>query len=225
MVANPGRPQRRHFESESGPEHRRSKSEGGFTLVEFLIAALMMSIVLGGTVGLATRIQEGYQSQLDDMVVEQEARYALDWIARDLRSADSDPYGVIAANQGIILDPNGGADNNDSIRVQADINPVNGAIAGANSGENVTIAISGNAGDVNRAITRADTGAAATPMTDTIFTDLSFTYLDRNRAVTATPDLVAYIQVQVTARSRGRNTSTGFTTSTLATEVRVRTHD
>ena len=100
-----------------------------------------MSIVLGGTVGLATRIQEGYQSQLDDTVVEQEARYALDWIARDLRSADSDPYNVIADNQGIFLDPNGGANNDDSIRVQADINPngPDGDIADA--GENITIAL------------------------------------------------------------------------------------
>ena len=81
-----------------------------------------MSLVLGGTVVLATQIQEGYRSQLDDVVVEQEARYALDWIARDLRSADSDPYGVIAMTEDL-LDPNVGADPNDSIRVQADINP------------------------------------------------------------------------------------------------------
>ena len=120
---NPRAASAAEFESDSGPGRRSLKSEGGFTLVEFLIATLIMSLVLGGTVGLATRISEGYQSQLDDSVVEQEARYALDWIARDLRSADSDPYNVIPANQGIWLDPNGGADNNDSIRVQADINP------------------------------------------------------------------------------------------------------
>jgi prepilin-type N-terminal cleavage/methylation domain-containing protein len=223
MVANLERRQRRHVESEHGPGRRSSKSEAGFTLVEFLVATLIMSLVLGGTVGLANRISQGYQSQLDDSVVEQEARYALDWIARDLRSAGSDPYNVIAANQGIFLDPNGGADNDDSIRIQADINPANGVIAGAGTGENVTIALD----LANRVITRADTGAAATPMTDAIFTDLSFTYLDASRAVTATSDLVAYIRVQVTARSRGRNPSSatagGFTTATLGTEVRVRT--
>jgi Tfp pilus assembly protein PilW len=226
--------ERRHVENErglgrhssksaSGLGRRSSQSEGGFTLVEFLVATLIMSLVLGGTVGLATRISEGYQSQLDDSVVEQEARYALDWIARDLRSAGSDPYNVIAGNQGIFLDPNGGADNNDSIRVQADINPANGVIAGAGTGENVTIALD----LANRVITRADTGAAATPMTDAIFTDLSFTFLDASRTVTATSDLVAYIRVSVTARSRGRSpnsaTAGGFTTATLGTEVRVRT--
>jgi Tfp pilus assembly protein PilW len=226
MVGHLERRQRRHFESESGPGHRSSKSEGGFTLVEFLIATFIMSLVLGGTVALATRISEGYQSQLDDSVVEQEARYALDWIARDLRSAYSDPYNVIAPNQGIFLDPDGGANNDDSIRVQADISPngPDGDIADA--GENITIALDA----VNRVITRADTNSAtpaATPMTDAIFTDLSFTFLDASRTVTATSDLVAYIQVQVTAQSRGRNpnstTAGGFTTATLGTEVRVRT--
>jgi Tfp pilus assembly protein PilW len=207
--------------SAGGPV-RRSLGEGGFTLVEFIISSLIMMIVLGGTVTLATRIQQGYQYQADDTVVEQEARYALDWIARDLRSAGSDPYNAIANNQGIFLDPNGGANNDDSIRIQADISPTDGDIADA--GENVTIALD----TVNRVITRADTNSAtpaAVAMTDTIFTDLSFTFLDASRTVTATSDLIAYIQVQVTAQSRGRNAQAagGFTTATLGTEVRVRT--
>jgi Tfp pilus assembly protein PilW len=200
------------------------ESESGFTLVEFLISSLMMMIVMGGTLLLATRIQEGYQFQTDDTVVEQEARYALDWIARDLRSAASDPYNIIPNNQSIFLDPNGGANNDDSIRIQADISPngPDGDIADA--GENITIALD----TVNRVITRADTNSAApaaVAMTDTIFTDLSFTFLDASRTVTATSDLVAYIQVQVTAQSRGRNAQAagGFTTATLGTEVRVRT--
>ena len=224
MVDTRERRQRWHFHPESGLGHRSPKGEGGFTLVEFLIATFIMSLVLGGTVGLATRIQEGYQSQLDDAVVEQEARYALEWIARDLRSAGSDPYNIIANNQGIFLDPNGGANNDDSIRVQADTSPngPDGDIADA--GENITIALD----TVNRVITRADTNSAApaaVAMTDTIFTDLSFTFLDASRTVTATSDLVAYIQVQVTAQSRGRNAQAagGFTTATLGTEVRVRT--
>lgn len=204
--------------------HRSLKSESGFTLVEFLIASLIMMIVLGGTMLLASRIQEGYQFQTDDTVVEQEARYALDWIARDLRSAGSDPYNIIPNNQSIFLDPNGGANNDDSIRIQADISPngPDGDIADA--GENITIALDA----VNRVITRADTNSAApaaVAMTDTIFTDLSFTFLDASRTVTATSDLVAYVQVQVTAQSRGRNAQAagGFTTATLGTEVRVRT--
>jgi Tfp pilus assembly protein PilW len=201
---------------------RLLEGEGGFTLVEFIVSSLIMMIVLGGSLTLATQIQQGYQFHADDMVVEQEARYALGWIARDLRSAGSDPYNVIALNQGILLDPNGGANADDSIRILADINPTDGDITDA--GEAVTIALD----PINRVITRADTNSAApaaAAMTDTIFTDLSFTFLDASRTVTTNSDLVAYIHVQVTARSRGRNAQAagGYTTATLATDVRVRT--
>lgn len=195
--------------------------ERGFTLIEFMIAATLTTIVLGSTLMLATQIQQAYGTQLDDATVEQEARYALEWIARDLRSAASDPYDVIADEQEVWLDPNAGADTNDSIRVQADINPPDGDIL--DEGENVTIALD----PVSNVITRQDDNAAdpaALAMTEAIVTDLSFTFLNASRAVTTTSKLVAYVQVQVTAQSRGRNLYTGaFTSSTLSTEVRLRT--
>jgi Tfp pilus assembly protein PilW len=196
---------------------RPDRREGGFTLVEFLISALIMSLVLSSAVALAASIQQAFQSDLDDGVVEQEARYALDWIARDLRSAGSNPYAL--ADQMVWLDPNGGAAG-DSIRVQADVNPPDGDIADV--GENVTIALD----TVNDVITRNDAngGAGALAMTESIFTGLQFTFLDASRTVTTVPGLVSFIQVQVTAQSRGRNFYTNeFTTSTLTTEVRLRT--
>lgn len=198
------------------PRQRRPDSEGGFTLVEFMIAALITTIVLGGTVGLATQLQQAYSTQLDDAAVEQEARYALDWIARDLRSAASDPYDIIADDQEVWIDPNGGLDTDDSIRVQADVNDPDGVLDG--DGENVTIAFD----SANNVITRLDANAddpAAVAMTDAIITDLRFTFLNNNRTATTSPALVAYVQVQVTAESRGARS----TTSTLSTEVRLRT--
>ena len=185
-----------------------------------MIATALTTIVLGSTVMLATQIQEAYGTQLDDATVEQEARYALEWIARDLRSAGSDPY-LIPIGQAIWLDPNGGADTDDSIRVQADINPPDGDIL--DERENVTIAFDA----ANSVITRQDSNAtdpSAVAMTEAIFTDLSFTFLDASRTATTSSPLVAYVQVQVTAQSEARNPITGvFTTSTLLTEVRLRT--
>lgn len=205
MVVNLRQPRRQHLESERG-----------FTLVEFMIAAAIMTAVLGATVALARQIQGSYGTQLDDATAEQEARYALDWIARDLRSAASDPYEIIADNQEVWLDPNAGADDDDSVRVQADINPPDGVLD--DDGENVTIAFD----SANSVITRQDANAdnpAALAMTEAIFTDLRFTYLDASRAETADSGSVAYIQVQVTAQSRGARK----TVSTLTTEVRLRT--
>ncbi len=200
---------------------RPDLGERGFTLIEFMIAAAVMSAVLGATVGLALQIQEGYGTQLDDVAVEQEARYALDWIARDLRSAGSDPYRVIPNGEEIWLDPNGGGVTDDSIRIQADINLPNGDILGG--GENVTIAFDAANGVITRQDHNDPDDATAMAMTEAIFTNLSFTYLNASGAVTTNSELVAYIQVQVTAQSRATNRPGGPMTSTLATEVRLRT--
>jgi hypothetical protein len=189
-----------------------------------------MTLVLSSAVALAMQIQESYQSDLDGEVVEQEARYALDWITRDLRSAGSNPYA--AAGAFLVMDPNGGANTRDSIRVQADINPPDGDVL--DPGEDITIALDG----ANRVITRQDPNAvdpAALAMTEAIFTPLTaappglqFTYLNASRLpldplVPINAGLVAYIRVQVSAQSRMRNAFGQLTTSTLTTEVRLRT--
>jgi len=194
-------------------------SEKGFTLVEFMIAALVMSFVLGGTVMLATQLQQSYSTQLEDAALEQEARYALDWIARDLRQATSDPYHEIDSDQELFIDPNAGTDLDDSIRIQADINPPDGVLD--DDGEDITIEFDA----VNGVITREDTIASTTEdMTDGIFTDLQFTFLDSSGTATTAPDNVAYVRVQVTAQSRAWNSNRGERPSfTLAKEVRVRT--
>ena len=211
MVAVPERP----------PWHR-GESESGYTLVELVIAAAIMTVVLGGTIMLAMQMQQAYGTELNDVEVEQEARYALDWISRDLRSAGNDPYDVILPNQEVWIDPNGGADPNDSIRVQADIAPPGPDGDIGDPGENVTIAFD----PANKVITRQDSNGAnpaAQAMTDAIVTDLSFAYLNVGHAPTVVPDQVAYVQVQVKARSRARNPRTGaFTESTLSNEVRLR---
>ncbi len=199
---------------------RPDLGERGFTLIEFMIAAAVMSAVLGATVGLAVQIQEGYGTQLDDVAVEQEARYALDWIARDLRSAGSDPYRVILNAQELLLDPDGDNIGN-SITIRADINPPDGDILDGN--ENVTIAFDAANGVITRQDWNDPDDATAVAMTEAIFTGLSFTYLNASRAVTTNSELVAYIGVEVTAQSRATNRPGGPMTSTLATEVRLRT--
>src|ERR1044071_2077042 len=135
------RDSRRSLLNSEGGLVRRSLGEGGFTLVELLISSLIMSIVLGSAVGLATQIQSAYGTQYNDNVAEQEARYALDWIARDLRSAGSDPYFVIGNNQEVWIDPNAGANDDDSIRLEADAFPNGPDGDNTDSGEIITIAL------------------------------------------------------------------------------------
>lgn len=197
----------------------RFASDQGFTLVEFMVAALVLSFVLGSTVILATQMQQAYSTQLEDASLEQEARYALDWIARDLRSAASDGYYQVAPDQELFIDPNGGGDPDDSIHIRADINPPDGLVD--DNGEDITIELD----PVTNTITRYDAIADDTEeMTDGIFTNLQFTFLDSTRAVTADPAAVSYVQVQVTAQSRAWNVSLGKRpSSTLSREVHMRT--
>jgi prepilin-type N-terminal cleavage/methylation domain-containing protein len=187
--------------------------DGGFTLIEFLIAMAITTVVLGATVGLAASIQQAYTADLDDVAVEQEVRYALDWISRYVRSAGSNPYSC-AVFQPIWVDPNGNNDDDD-VRIQADINPPDGDCTDGD--EDVTIAL-----DPVADVITVDTGAGAVAMTDPIITNLQFTYFDDSHNPTAAEAQIAYVGIAVTGQSKGRDTSTGFTPFTLSTEVRIR---
>lgn len=220
------------------------QGEGGFSLVEFMIAAAITTAVLGGTIVLAAQLQQVYSTRLDDTTVEEEARFAIDWIAQAIRNAGSNPYGIKLSTcplagtifQAIRIDPD--ADGvNDDIRIQADLTgsptaipPVTGpdALLGGSplscnqAGEDLTIAHDA----VSLVITRQDNNTELAPvvMTEPIITQLLFTYLNSTGVVTTNPDAISYVRIRVTGRSQARNPNTGaFTTSTLETEVRVRT--
>jgi type II secretory pathway component PulJ len=210
-------------------------NERGFTLIEFLIAALITTAVLGGTVMLAAQLQQAYTTQLDDVTVEEEARFSLDWIEQAIRNAGSNPYTIgvsgcaAAAFTAIGIDPDGDGANDD-IRIHADINPPNGLLGGVagacnEATEDVTIAYD----NVNLVITRRDNNvdAAAVVMTEPVITNLLFTYLDSAGNVTANPNAVAYVRVSVTGKSVPKqnlyDADNAFTTTTLQTEVHIRT--
>lgn len=192
------------------------KDERGFTLVEFLIAAAIMTAVLGGTVMLATQMQQAYSTQLDDATVEEEVRFSLDWIAQALRNAGSNPY-TISAFTPIDVSADG-----ESITLLADINPPDGLTTGDN--ENITIAFDAD----GMTITRDDnnTAAVAEVMTEPVISGLLFTLFDS--AGTELGDgeegLAAFVRVRVTGQSQAFSELVGdFRTMTLETEVRVRT--
>ena len=214
----------------------RVRGEGGFSLIELLVAALITTTVVGSAAMLASRVQVAYSSELGDAAVQQEARFALDWIARTLAAAGSNPYNVATSPcpaagtvfAAIRLDPDGDGIHDD-VRVQADVNPPNGLLVGAGggggcddeSGEDITIAHD----PVNLVLTRHDraTDPAPVAITDRVFTQLQFTYLTVNRVATTTPAAIAYVQVALTGRSRSRNLNTRqFSTFTYQSEVRIR---
>ena len=131
------------------------RDETGFSLVELMIAMGITLAVMGAAATLARGVQQTYQHQLHDVTVEQEARYALDWMSRTIVSAGSNPYGVNITDcpaagtdvDPIRIDPDGDGINDD-IRIQTDARP-NGLIVGmatlAMSGQTETLAASNQA--------------------------------------------------------------------------------
>lgn len=194
------------------------RDERGFTLVEFMIAAAIMTAVLGGTVMLATQMQQAYSTQLDDTTVEEEVRFSLDWIAQALRNAGSNPYSISPA----LFVPINMSAGGESITLLADINPPDGLTTGEN--EDVTIAFDAGA----MAITREDNNGVggAEVMTEPVITGLLFTLFDSagNALVDGQEGLAAFVRVRVTGQSQAFSTFLGDgRTMVLETEVRVRT--
>ena len=119
----------------------------GFTLVELLVASVCTVVVLGGAVALTAQIQGGYRRQVEDSVGEQEARYALEWIGRYLRSVSNNPFNATSSScpspgtlfQGLVPNTTTG-----SLTLQSDSNPPDGLIGGSSgscdqTNEHVTI--------------------------------------------------------------------------------------
>ncbi len=212
----------------------RHESQHGFSLVELLIATLVGSATLGAAVLITDQVSRGYTSQLDGAMVQEEARFALDWIEEALRSAGSNPYGIAASNcpaagtafRAIRRDPNGNGVMDD-IRIQADVNPPNALLGGlaapcGEAGEDITIAHDPAAQTIT--VLDNNLGGAPTPMTDGVITQLQFTHLDDNRVVTANENAIAFVQVAVTAQGPNRDRQLGQpATVTLTSEVRIRT--
>jgi Tfp pilus assembly protein PilW len=61
----------------------------GFTLVELLLALSLTMVVVGAAVTVTGDVQRTQASALDDTAAQQEARYAIDWIARVVATAGS----------------------------------------------------------------------------------------------------------------------------------------
>jgi Tfp pilus assembly protein PilW len=222
----------------------RAADERGFSLVELMIVGLITAMIVGSAIAMSTQVNKTYSHQLNDAAVQQEARFALEWITRVLSAAGSNPYAIVNSAcpvpgtpfTPIWLDPNGNGVQDD-VRVHADVTRPNGlllGLAGAcnEQGEDVTIGIQANAAPAANAITRFDRAvdAAAVPITDQVFTRLRFTYLTAARAVTVNPAQIAYVQVDLTGRTRSQIDGAGrhvqgagtFTTWAYRSEVRVR---
>ena len=215
---------------------RLAADERGFTIAELLVSTVVSLLVVGGAVTLTSQVQNGYRRQMEEVAAEQEARYALDWLSRLIRSAGSNPYAITesacpAANTpftGIVVDPNNDNVHND-IRLQADSNPPDELLGGASGNctqSNEDVTVSYDAG--TRSITFLDNnlGGGASIRTEPVVTNLQFIYRDGDHDLLTTnpidPDEVMYVEIRITVQPRAIGNQTGTMTRVLSQEVRIK---
>ena len=217
----------------------RFKDQRGFTLVELLVASVCTVVVLGGAVALTAQIQSGYRRQLEDSVGEQEARYALEWIGRYLRSVGNNPFNAGSSDcptagtpfQGLIPNTTTG-----SLTLQSDSNPPDKLIGGSSgnctqTNEHVTISHNATLHEIE--FLDQAVGTTATTRTDAVIEGLQFVYLKSDRSAwtpidvaTGLPDSpnnIFYVQTNISIRTRTVNAVTGTPNiRTISSEIRVR---
>jgi prepilin-type N-terminal cleavage/methylation domain-containing protein len=208
------------------------KDQRGFTLMELLVASVCTIIVLGGAVSLTSQIQSGYRRQLEDSVGEQEARYALEWIGRYLRSVGNNPFNATTsacpsagtAFQGLIPNLVSG-----SLTLQSDSNPPDGLIGGGSgtctqTNEHVTISHNATLDEIE--FLDQAVGTTATTRTDAVIESLQFVYLDSDRNAwdpTTSAQNIFYVRTVITIRTRTVNATSGTpNTRQISSEIRVR---
>jgi Tfp pilus assembly protein PilW len=209
------------------------RDERGFSMIELMIAILVSMTVLGSAASVISAVQSTYAHQMDDVTVEQELRFAMDFIRRTIEQAGSNPYAVSVSDcpsagtafQAIRMNPDGDG-LPDDIRVQADAGVPDGFIVGdtgscTQADEDVTIAHN----PASNTITRFDRGTDASPVvwTDGVITGLTFEYLDSAMAPTAFVGAVRVVRVTITGRSRtARPGMQVGQTFTLESDVRLK---
>ena len=167
-------------------------NEGGFTVVELLVGALIGLIILGVAFSMfnVQRKTFSIQEQLSEM--HQNVRAAMDMMVREVRMAGYDPADV--GFVGI------GGNTATSIQVLADLDG-NGAIAGS---ETVTYSYDALNLQIDRNI-----GGGGQPLAENI-ANLNFSYFDANDNVAVAASNIRKIQIAITGRTAKIDPRTGI---------------
>ena len=148
----------------------------GFSLVELLVSMAILVLILGVVSWIARGVQQSYALHRPRMEAVNDASAAMDTIVRLLRMAGNNPglppvIPPVVGLDPIHPDPDGDGVYN-SIRIQADWNPVNGTLT--NTFEDVRFSVS------NGTLFKQEPGdTGPVPFLEQVGS-LTFTYFDKN---------------------------------------------
>lgn len=172
----------------SGLPRNRS---AGFTLVEMMVAIVILGVVLAAVLGIVLSAQGEYVRQRDINRGQDALRTAETAITTALRSAKADPY----ETGGTLLDPDPRGDGGfDDVRVVSDYNPADGDMD--DPLEDVEFWL-----DSDTLMVRWQAGGSSEPLAYPV-EDLEFTWYDANDAVIASTGSVGSQAVKVMVELR-----------------------
>jgi type II secretory pathway pseudopilin PulG len=181
------------------------RREAGFSLVEMLTVVGALAIVLLVVGQIMERVQRQYESQRRLVEATDNARAALDTLVRLVRMAGSNPRGIVGL-QPIVPDVDG---NNalDSLALQSDWNPANGALT--DPYENIVFFVA-NGRLMKREIGDPPEGVEFAPGIESI----AFSYSDTNMNPLANPTAaagqIAYVSISMVVRPPGPGAPPAF---------------
>ena len=186
----------------------------GFSILELIIVALIMTAVVGVLAGIVSAVQQTYSSQQPRTETVNDATAALDMMSRLIRMAGNNPGGI-AGLQGI--DPGTAVGGQyKTIRIRSDWHgaSMNSIPDGdtLDSFENVTFSVS------NNTLLKQESPAELLPVVflDNV-EDMQFTYYDSNNVLLTNPAaslaLISRVDVTLWVRS-GSQPAMAFSTST-----------
>lgn len=190
----------------SNPPARRPycAQSQGFTLVEMLVATMVMTIILSLLSQIVVSVQKSYQTQRPQIEAFNNANLALTTLVRLLRGAGNNTTSQL-------IDPGVQVSGEyTTIRIRSDWNAMDGGLTG--TWEDIKFSVSG--GVLYKQEFPAD-AAAALPFLDSI-ESVKFVYRDRNLTVISDAATnhtqIAFVEITLVARPTG-GTATTYTTS------------
>lgn len=156
----------------------------GVTLLEMLIAMVILGIMGIALVGFLRTQHQTVLRQSDGVLVTQNARAAVDMLAREMRNAGYNPRGSVSGGALKTIDP-------DSVSWTADLDLDGDTLSSGTSwDERVAYWVQGSR------LMRGAGGGTGTPLATDV-DSLRFTYLDGDGTATADPALVEQVGIRL----------------------------
>jgi type IV pilus assembly protein PilW len=170
-------------------QDRKPPNNGGFTLIELMIALALGMIVMASVATTFTTQTRAYSAQEQINQMEQNARGALDIMSREIKMAGYKPNG--GSVTGVV------SYTSTSLTIQADLNADGAISTSASDYEQIAYAYD----STNKKITRQVGGATAATLAENI-SAFAFTYYQASGTTTATSATnIRRIKIAITAKT------------------------